>query len=424
MKRNKFKIIIVIIIIFIVIALIFGTKKNDENENYVTITEIKSENIESYVDSSGIVLSEKSYEIYSKLSGEVIKLNISEGDIVKEGQILCEIDNELIKNQIIETEIQLEIAKENLVQILSSGTNNYETLYKNAILTKDNMYDEYQNAKKLYEAGVYSKATLQAANDLYIQAKNNYDEMKINFNGENSVSEIKIQELRIKSLENALGNQNNQLNDTLIKSPIDGVITILNTNLLSYINPGTILFIVEDISDLKVESNISQYDIHKIKVGQNVEITAEGVDEIKFDGKISYIGSRANLQVIGQSQEKVIKIEVEINSKDTNLKPNYSVKIKINTDSKENVLTMPYECVYITKNGEKIVYTVENDIVKAHKIERGVEGIFNFEVISKSLKIGDIVILNPTENIKDGMSVVITDETSDETSSDNFRRGF
>ena len=317
-----------------------------------------------------------------------------------------------VESQVAETEIQLAIAKENLVQILNQGSTNYETSYKNALISKDGALKAYEDAKQLYEAGVYSKSSLDGAYTTYVQALNTYNEMRSKYRGENSASEIRVQELRIESLENALSDLNKQLENALIKSPIDGVVTSVGVKVLGYVSPGAVVFIVEDINNLKVEANISQYDIHRVSIDQIVKIKADGIDDKEFEGRISYIGFRAVNKVIGQSQEMVIEIDVDIITKDTNLRPNYSAKIEIETASEENVLVIPYEAVFITKEGDKIVYTVEKDVAKAHKIKRGVEGIFKFQLISDSIAAGDEVILNPNENIVD---VTASDSKDDST---------
>lgn len=401
------------IILFIVIALVFGNKQSASEVNYVTTVEVVTEDVEAYVNVSGVILSNKSFDVYSKGTGEVIDINVVEGDTVTKGQLLCVLDSSDIERQIAETEIQLAIAKENLVQIVNSGSNNYKTSYKNALLSKDNAYKEYMNAKTLFEAGVYSQSQVDASYTAYISASNSYDEMRSKYNNESSASEIKIQELRIESYENALRNQKDQLEDMKILSPIDGVITNMNVKLMSYVSPGTPIFMVEDLDDLKVEVNISQYDIHKIALGQVVKIEIEGLEGVSYEGVVSHIGSRAVTKVLRSSQEMVIEVDVDINGEDFNVKPNYTAKVEIETASEKDAMVLPYEAVFINKEGEKIIYTVENNKAKAHTIERGVEGMFTFVVLSDTIQVSDKVILNPTEKITEGVDVVVTGDRHD-----------
>lgn len=408
-KRIILLVLAVVIIVFIGAAVVFGNKGNDQETLFVTSSNVTKESITSYVKTTGVVSSKTSFDISSKVTGEVIAIYVKEGDVVKEGQVLCELDQISILNQIAETEIQLEIAKENLIQIINSGSNNYKSAYKNALLSKESALKAYEDAKKLQEAGVNSQSTVDSAYNSYKQALNSFEETRSKYNNENSASDIKIQELRIKSLENSLSNQKIELEDMKIKSPINGVITFENVKLLSYISPGSPIYKVEDLDQLVVDVNVSQYDIHQLEIGQPVIIKAEGMDDIEFNGEVASIGSRAVSKVLRSSQEMVIEVQINITSEDTTLKPNYSVKTKIETAHVENALVLPYEAVYIDKDGHKKVFTVLEGKVTEHIIERGVEGMFKFQAITETIQADDHVILNPNEEITSDKTVVETE---------------
>lgn len=412
MKKKWLKVIIPIAIItFIGLALVFGNK-NDTSNLYVTTTKVEKEDVKSYVNVSGVVLSNESYNISPRIAGEVIKIYVEEGQSVEENQILFELDSTSIEEQIKETQIQLEIAKENLVQIMSSG-GTYETSYRNSIISKDDAYKSYEDAKTLFEAGVYSKSQVDQAYSLYQTALNSYKDMKSKYSNESSSSEIRIQELRIESYENALEVQKKQLEDTKVYSPINGVVTGSDLTVMTYLNPGSPVMTIEDLDNLKVEVNISQYDIHKIEENQKAKITLEGMDEITYQGLVTHIGSKAVTKVLRSSQEMVIEVAVDIMDEDQKIKPNYSAKVEIETASSNDALVLPYEAVYVNKDGDRMVFTVENQKAKQHIIEQGVEGLFTFAVISDTLKTDDQVIMNPTEKIEDGISVIVTGDSND-----------
>lgn len=410
MKKKTVGLIIVLVVIvgMVIFGLRFGNQ-SDASVTYVTSGVAKNEDVTAFVSTSGIVSAESSYDIYPKLTGEIVEVMVKEGERVTKGQVLCSLDKSTLEKQITESEIQLEIAKESLLQIINRGSSNFKGAYKNAVLAKDNAYSAYEDAKKLYEAGVGTKASMDSALSAYKQAKNSYDETRANYNNENSDSEIKIQELRIQSLENSLVDLKDKLEDTNIKSPIDGVITVENVKLLSSVSPSMALFTVEDLDNLIVKINVSQYDIPKLEIGQKTTIKANGLDDQSFEGVVSSIGTKALAKNIGASQEMVIEVEIDVTSKNTPLKPNYSVKTEVETARVENALVLPYEAVYVNKDDEKIVFTVNEGKVTKHIIERGVEGVFNFQAITETIESGDHVVLNPTEAITEDIEVVETE---------------
>lgn len=410
MKKKLMLIVLVVVIVaFVIAAVAFGNKGTASETVFVTTAVVTREDVTSYVNATGVVSSKSSFDISSNMTGQVKVIHVKEGDVVKKGQILCELDQDSILSQITETGIQLEIAKENLLQIMNQGSNNYKSAYKNALLSRDSALKNYEDEKKLHEAGVSSQSTLDTSYNVYKQASNSYEESRSKYYNENSASDIKISELRIQSLENLLVNQKEQLDDMKILSPIDGVATDENIKLLSYVSPGTTLYIIEDMTSLVVDINVSQYDIHKLELGQYVVIKAEGIDGVELVGTVSSIGSRAVSKVLRSSQEMVIEVQIEITSTHTNLKPNYSVKTKIETGHVGNTLVLPYESVYIDKDDNKIVYTVVDGKIIEHRIKRGVEGLFKFQAISDTIKPGDHVILNPNEDITINKTAVETE---------------
>lgn len=407
MKKKRLLLIIVavVIVVFIALGLTFG-KSGESAVEYVDTAIVKQDSLKAFVNTSGVVTSKDSFALSPKNSGEIVEIFVHEGDEVKEGQALLKLDQTSILSQIDSTTIELEIAKESLIQIINKGTNNYSSAYKNAVISKDNALKSYENAKKLYEAGAGSLSAMENAESSYLQALNSYEDTKANYNNENANSDIKIQELRIESLENSLASLNTQLEDTIIKSPIDGTITSDNAKLFSIVSPSYAVYTVDNLKDLIVTINVSQYDIHRLSLGQHVIITANGLEDDEYEGVIENIGSKAVSKVVGASQEMVIEVEIKVTSENTALKPNYSVKAEVETDSVENALVLPYEAVYINKNDEKLVFTVKDGQVTQHIVERGVEGIFDFQAITDTIQIGDHVILNPTEKITEEINVV------------------
>ena len=125
-----------------------------------------------------------------------------------------------------------------------------------------------------------------------------------------------------------------------------------------------------------------------------------------YEGKVKYVGSIAKQIDAGQGKESVVEIKVDLENNDEFLKPGFSAKLDILTEKKDDVLTVPYEAIFTKKNGEKVIFIVKDGKAKEQKIETGIESDFSLEIIG-DVKEEDEVILNPTEDIKDGDSVIV-----------------
>jgi len=156
-KRKLFLIIVAILIVAMIGFGLAFANKSDVSTTYVTTGVAKSEDLTAYVNTNGMITAESSYSVFPKTAGEVTAIHVKEGDKVTKGQVLLELDKSSIEKQITQTEIQLEIAKESLLQIVNRGNNNFKTSYKNAVLSKDDAKKAYNDAIALYEAGVSTK---------------------------------------------------------------------------------------------------------------------------------------------------------------------------------------------------------------------------------------------------------------------------
>ena len=225
-----------------------------------------------------------------------------------------------------------------------------------------------------------------------------------------SAKQIELEELRLNKLR---GN----LEKTEIVSPAIGTLTNLQIEVGGFVALNQPLFTVQDFDELEVLTQISEYDISRLEIGQNVFVRGQGSEEA-FSGRVDRIAPDAMVSSTGQGSETVVEVLVEITENTENFKPNFSAELQILTGSLDNVLLIPYEAVYIKKGGEKVVYLLseENEIEEV-AIKSGMEGDLLMEIIP--LEEAEVenkrVVLNPTENLKVGMKVRIKDMEEEQT---------
>ena len=162
------------------------------------------------------------------------------------------------------------------------------------------------------------------------------------------------------------------------------------------------LFIVENLDDLIIEVNISEYDISKVEVGQSVTITSDvlGLGNT-IEGVVSQIAPTGEVVAGAGTKEMRIPVEIQIVSKDSAMIAGVNAKANIQIAQKENALAVPLEA--LAEDAEGIYILLGNDgLVKKIYVQTGIESISNIEIISDEIKAGDLVILNPTSEIMDG----------------------
>ncbi len=415
MKKTKKKTIfiilgVLIVIIFVSLGVVNAMKSKQEAGIPVKTAKIVKQDIESNIFTSGIVISKKYREITSDLSGKISEVLVEEGDRVKKGDLLARLDCEDLEYDLEQREIKLEIARDKLNRLKKEDKRNLETNFKNAQIKYKDTVKDYEDKKKLFESGAISKNGLEEAESSMERAYNDYSLAKKKYSDADNLSEVRMQEKEIKSMELEIDRKRSNIEKTKIVSPIDGTVTEVNVSDLSVVDSYTLMFKIEDMENLEVVTNISEYDIGKIQLGQYVKVTNDGMEKKEYTGTVTYIAPNAFIERNGQGTETVVKVKIDIDGKNTEFKPNFSANVEINTANKKGVLVVPYEAIYNERNGNNSIFVVENNKVKKHTIETGIESDLIVEIIGENLKEGDQVILDPTERIQDGIDVKIRDE--------------
>lgn len=414
MAKSKKKIIVIITLAIIGIAAIsVGVVKavNSDNGSQIPVTaaKVEEESIESSIISDGVIKAKEQQYVVCNLPYSIKKIQVKEGDRVSKGTVLALLDTEDLEYNIKTAETNLKIEKKRLEELLKNPRAfQSQKNYENAKLAYENAEKKYEASLKLYEAGAISKAQLD--NDLvaFNTAENNYELAKKELeNAENGV-DVFSQLNKIELEELNLERQKEKLEKSKIKSPIDGTIVASNAKVGVMANTLSPMFVLENLNRLEIEVFISEYDINKIRIGQEVSITGEAFKGHEFKGKVSYIAPTATVVNTNSGRETNVKIKIDIIDPTEVLKPGFSADISINTAKKDSALVVPYEALYHKKDGTTIVYKIDKDSkVVEIPVVIGIEGDLKVEIQSDSIEAGDNVILNPTESIKPGMQVNI-----------------
>jgi len=405
-KKIKKKTLIVGIIVVLIALTGAGLVKANQNQKnqamQVQTVPLQRQDIESRIKTTGKIESMDKREIVSDVEEKIEKVFVQEGDYVEKGQVLIKLEETQIQYQIKEAQTRLEIEENILEQLkadLEIALSNAEIRYKDA-------KDTYERNKYLYGENVISKAELDQSRNTFEQMYNEYLSAKRKLGDGIHSGELAKQAKQVQLAKLEIEKLKDTLEKHTIRSPITGTVVDMNIAESGIVESHVPLMLIQDMDQLEIITEMNEYDASKIKVGNPVTITGDAFGEKTYNGTIKFIGQIAKSVETGQGSENVIEVKVEIKNIDKTLKPGLSAKLDILTDSKKDVLVLPYEAIFTKKNGEKVVFTVQDGIVKEHRIQTGVESDLTVEIIATDLKENDRVIINPTENLKDGDRVI------------------
>lgn len=405
LKGNKKKLLIIVTIILVIAVVGIGkVKASKKNENMglnVQTVEINKQNIESRIQATGQILSMDKREIVSDVEEKIEKMLVEKGQKVEKGQVLMELEKTNINYKIKEAEERLAIEENTLVQLktdLEIDLSNAEIKYKDASNT-------YERNKKLYEANALSKSELDTSKNDMDEMYNSYTLAKKKLGDGETTGKIAKQKKQISLTKLQLEKAKDDLEKYSIKSPLTGTIVDMKISESGIIENHVVLMYIQDVDHLEIVTEINEYDASKIKLGDTVKISGDAFEGKEYKGKVKYVGPFAKTVETGRGKENVVEIKVDIEDIDEYLKPGFSAKMDILTESKENVFVLPYETIFTKKNGDQVIFIVRDGKVKEEKIKTGIESDLEVEIMGKELKAKDKVIMNPTENIKEGDSV-------------------
>ncbi len=373
---KKFIISIIILVIAVLFALYeFGLFSGKKIEGGTTVAntsipkgktlKIQLDKVPVFYKTVGIIRSRTEAEISSRITARVTKVDAVNGQAVKKGQVLAELDNKDLKAIVQQTKVDLESYKSRID--LAKET------IKAAEAELKRTKSEYERTKTLYKTKSISKKEFEQAEDMYTQALVRKKQAELNLQLAMSGKQM---------AETALTNAEVNLSYSYIKSPIDGIITEDNVDEGDISLPGKIMFKVFDPNTLMAEMPIRESLISKIKLGKKVSIYVQAVDE-HFTGEIKEITP----EIDSETRTYIAKVCL---GKEKDLVPGMFCDIKFVLGYEEKIV-IPDN--YITKIGQlEEVKLVDGKSVKKTYIEAVSCDQVGKRIVTAGLKKGDTLL--------------------------------
>ncbi|MCK8059570.1 MULTISPECIES: efflux RND transporter periplasmic adaptor subunit [unclassified Fusibacter] len=398
--------VVVVVVLFGGISAISGGSSAGQ---MVSGVKAAVEPIAYKIFANGGVESKQDVELIAEVSGRVLEVYVQEGDLVKIGDPILKLDDRQLTEQLEDLTLELAIAKETRKQ-MSPGGKLIEVQKETAALHYEQAKEDYERALKLFESGAYSQSQVDQANAAMQTAYQSKVSSVESSNQSKSSSDLVIQDLRIESIELRIDRLKDTIGKAVVISPIEGTVAKLNVKHLDNVQAGTSIVNIQDLESLKVKTYINQYDIGKIKVGQPVEITTNSAKGQQISGRIASISKVATVIQMGQGQEIVVPVVIDIDEKQDLLKINYSVRVEVTVEASENALVIPYETTRQLPDGSRVAYVIESGVLREVPLAIGIESDIKLEVLEGLIKEGETLLVNPDDSTVDGASVIVLGE--------------
>ncbi len=415
----------------LVLALLGGAAyfkaKSADKSTVVTAEKAVTKTITQLVNATGKIQPEVEVKIAPEVSGEIVELPLREGAVVKKGDLLVKIKPDNYRYQLDQREADLAAARASSMQ-------------SKAQLLK--LQEDLKRTAELFAKKLVSDSDLTAAKTAVEAAQAGF---------ENSLAQIRRQ-------EGLLSQAKDQLEKTVIFSPMDGTVSSRTSEVgervaaTGQFNAAEVMR-VADLSRMEVRVNVNENDVVNVKVGDKARVTIDAYPNRKFSGAVREIASAAKTQGLNTQEEVTnFQVKISISDKDVALRPGMSATVDIETRTVENVVAVPIQAVTVrSREGSKtieelaqdrekkakenqgegaaaavnekqqrerekadrdalqrVVFLKQGDTVKMVNVETGIADTTHLEIKS-GLKAGDEVVSGPfsviTRTLKDGAKV-------------------
>lgn len=396
----------VAIIALLIVLSKTGVIGNKDEGKEVETAVVNASTIIETVSATGKIQPEIEVKISSEVSGEIISLNVKEGQVVKKGDLLVKINPDLYTSSYNRSLSNLSGTK--------SGLSQSDASYKEA---KSN----YDRNKTLFEKGIISKSDWDKAIASFEVAKANKQTAFFN----------------VQSASATVNEAKDNLGRTTIYAPADGTISVLNVELGERVlgtqqMAGTEILRVANLNNMEVEVDVNENDIVKIKVGDEANVEVDAYLKKQFKGVVTSISNSASstltadqvtnfkvkIRILKESYQDLLEGKPDTYSP---FRPGMTATVDIITTKKANVLSVPISSVVVKSDTSAVkeikvedpaeketapksdkkfecVFVKVGDKAKIRVIKTGIQDDTNIEVLT-GLKKGDVVITGPYSTV-------------------------
>jgi len=441
-SKNKLLFILLGVVVILIIVLMIGKSKGwigKKPEMKVEVGSVEKSTIIEKVSASGTIQPVVEVKMSPEVAGEIIQLDIAEGDSVKQGVLLLKIRPDNFISAV-------ERAKANLNQQMANQADANARLSRaEASFVRSEL--EYKRQKQLIEQQVISNADFELAEANYKIAKQDFESAK---------QSLEAAKYIVKSAQATVNEANENLRRTTILAPMTGIIsqlsvekgeTVVGTSQMQ----GTEMLRIADLSNMEVRVDVNENDIIRLEVGDTAIIDVDSYSYLdkEFKGVVTQIANTAKAKV---SADAVTEFEVRVKILSESyqdlikergitypFRPGMTASVDIITEVRKDIITVPLSAVTIRVPGEvktsdekknqddqeqvsnepaeEVVFVADNGKAVKVKVTTGISDFERIE-IKEGLSVGQKIISGPflavSKRLNDGELITFEDKEKKE----------
>jgi HlyD family secretion protein len=350
----------------VLLAIIVGATVHQSGKNVVTVQtgKVQRQDLSSVVSASGEIKPKTYVNIGANAYGKITHLYVKEGDHVKKGQLLAQLENVQSSADVSANQASVQAAETDAIAAQAAlNTSDADLLRAQADYDRNKL--DWARAQDLFKDGLIAKSDFDSRKNAWATADSGLVQAKAR------VAQAKAQkdsaDRHVAQARANLTRVADVLQKTTYSAPYDGVITSLPVRegesvVIGIQNAlGSILMTLADMSVITAEVKVDETDIVNVHLGQPAEVTIDAIPKKVFHGTVSEIGDNAivrstgvatSQQTTASEEAKDFKVVVTVTDPPQDLRPGLSTTAKITTASRSSVISIPIQALSVRSKAQ------------------------------------------------------------------------
>jgi HlyD family secretion protein len=331
------------------------------------------------ISTNGKIEALNNFEAHAPIATTVKKVYVQQGQWVKPGQLLLQLDDASARFQAARAEAQLKGSQADLSAVEGGGTREEVLTTRNALVKaqadRDAARRNLDAMQRLLQTGAASQAEVDAARNQAQIADANVLYLQQKLSGRYSQQEVGHVEAKQDEARASLAAAQQLLSDSNVTAPYEGMVYSLPVQQGAFVNTGDLLIQLADLHKVRVRAFIDEPEIGKLQKGQEVEVTWDALPGRVWKGMLEVLPTT----VVQRGTRMVGEVTCVVDNSDLKLLPNTNVSVAVITARVENALTVPREAVHQDSKGQ-YVYQVVNGQLHRREVQTSVSNLTRISV--------------------------------------------
>ena len=363
------------------ILIFYGVRQLTRPRLPLRVTTPELENLVRSSSTNGKVEPVSNFAAHAPLAGVVRELYVHAGEQVKKGQLLLQLDGDEARASVAQATAALRLAEANLQAVQGGGTQQQQLALSSSIevarMNRDHAASDLAAVQKLEAQGAAAPDEVARLKQQLATANASLASLERQQAKPFAPADLNHAKAAVAQAQSARAAAAQTLADSNVRAPFTGVVYSLPVSRYDYVQPGSTLLAMADLSKMRVRAYFDEPEIGNLSVGDPVTIVWNAKPGITWRGKITALPST----VTNYGTRTVGEVLVSIETPPDGLLPNTDVTVTVVTQEVPDALTVPLEALHI-EDGRNYVYVVAGDKLRRRQVEVGTRNLTQMQILS------------------------------------------